>query len=135
MKIKKIIPGAGVMILIACFLCSFQYKQISTAGSADVKPTPGFPEEIMKIITNSCYDCHSGESQNQIAKTVMDFYKWNEYKTSKQINLLTKIGEVISEKSMPPKKYLDKNPEKSLTEEQIKMFSKWAEEESSKLTK
>jgi len=84
MKIKDIIRGTGIIILIACFLCSFQYKQINMAGSADVKPTPGFPEEIMKIITNSCYDCHSDESQNQIAKTAMNFYKWNEYKTAKK---------------------------------------------------
>jgi hypothetical protein len=69
-----------------------------------------------------------------MAKNVLDFYKWNEYKTAKKVNLLNNIDEVITEKSMPPKKYLDKNPEKILTEEQIKLFSKWAEEESNKLT-
>jgi len=134
MKIKNIIPRVSIIILIACFLCSFQFKQNCPAGSADVKPTPGFPEEIMKIITNSCYECHIGESQNQMAKNVLDFYKWNGYKTAKKVNLLNKIDEVITEKSMPPKKFLDKNPEKILTEEQIKLFSKWAEEESNKLT-
>jgi len=43
------------------------------------------------------------------------------------------MDEAINDKSMPPKKYLDKNPEKILTEEQIEVFSKWAKEESDKL--
>jgi molybdopterin-biosynthesis enzyme MoeA-like protein len=123
MKIKKLIPGAGLIILGTLLL----------SVSLDIKPTPGFPEEIMKIVVNSCYECHSGDSQNQIAKTVLDFYKWNEYKTARKVNLLSKMDEAIQDKSMPPRKYIDKNPDRVLTEEQIELFSKWAEEESDKL--
>jgi len=44
-------------------------------------------------------------------------------KLQKKVNLLAKVDELINDKSMPPKKYLDRNPEKSLTEEQIEMLS------------
>lgn len=133
MKVGEFISRTGLVILIASLLCGFQYMRIHSGDSLDIKPAPEFPDEIMKIVINSCYDCHSGESESQIAKTVLNFYKWDEYKTSKKIQLLSKMDEEINDKSMPPKKYLDKNPEKILTQEQIEVFSKWAREESDKL--
>jgi len=133
MKIKKIIPGTILIILTSVLLYSFQFKLIQTSDSKDIIPTPGFPEEIMKIVTNSCYDCHTSNSQNKMASIAMDFLKWNEYKTSKKVNLLNKIYEEVSGRNMPPSKYLDKFPDKVLTEDQIKLLSEWAKEESQKL--
>jgi hypothetical protein len=133
MKVRRYILRVSLITLIACLLCSFQIARIRSLGLLDIKSTPGFPEEIMKIVINSCYDCHSDETQSQIAKTVLDFEKWNDYKTSKKVQLLSKMDELINEKSMPPKKYLNQNPEKILTQDQIDLFSKWAKAESDKL--
>jgi len=133
MKVIQFFFRISLVLLLASLLCSFQYMRIHSRGSLDIKPIPGFPEEIMKIVINSCYDCHSTESESQMAKIILDFYKWDEYKTSKKVQLLNKMDEAINDKIMPPKKYLDKNPEKVLTDEQIELFSKWAKEESDKL--
>jgi molybdopterin-biosynthesis enzyme MoeA-like protein len=132
MKTKKIIIGAGLIILISVFLYAFNLKQIQPSGSSGIDSIPGFPEEIMKIVTNSCYDCHTSNSQNKMASFALDFLKWNEYKTSKKANLLNNMDEKVTEKSMPPQKYLDKFPDKVLTEDQIKLLSQWAKEESQK---
>lgn len=133
MKAGKYIFWASLMILATCLLSGFQNARIRSGELLDIKLAPGFPEEIMKIVTNSCYDCHSSETQSQIAKTVLNFDNWNDYKTSKKVQLLSKMDEEINEKSMPPKKYLNQNPEKNLTQDQIDLFSKWAKEESDKL--
>ena len=133
MKFVRYIYGVSLIILTICLLYGFQDAGIQSGELLDVKPAPGFPEEIMKIVINSCYDCHSGETQSQIAKTVLNFDNWNDYKTSKKVHLLGKMDEAINEKSMPPQKYLKQNPEKILTQDQIDLFSKWAKEESDKL--
>jgi hypothetical protein len=133
MKARKFIFGASVIILFSTLLCSFRYVNSRSEKSLDIKPTPGFPEEIMKIVINSCYDCHTGEARSPIAKSILDFSKWNDYKTAKKVQLLSKMDEVISDKSMPPKKYLDQNPGKSLTQDQIDLLSKWTKEESNRL--
>jgi hypothetical protein len=133
MKIGEIILGASLIILIASLSYGFHNKQSWQGGPVDIQPTPGFPEDIMKIVINSCYDCHSGESQNQKAKDALNFSVWNEYKTARKVELLNKMHEVISEGDMPPAKFLKNNPGKKLTEEQVSIISKWSEEEADRL--
>jgi hypothetical protein len=132
MKINKIIIGAGITILISVFLYAFNLKQIQPSGSSGIDSIPGFPEEIMKIVTNSCYDCHTSDSQNKMASFALDFLKWNKYKETKKAQLLNKIDGEVSEMNMPPKKFLELNPGKALTKDQIKLLSQWAKEESQK---
>lgn len=133
MKIGEIILGVSFIVLIASLSYGFHNKQSWEGESLDIKPAPGFPEEIMKIVVNSCYDCHTGESQNQMARDAMDFLKWNEYKIAKKVQLLNKMHEVIKEKDMPPENYLSRNPEKKLSKEQVETIIKWTEEEADKL--
>jgi len=129
MRLGEIILGVSFIVLIASLSYGFHNRDINEEKSVDVKPTPGFPEEIMEIVVHSCYDCHTGESGNQKAKDALDFLKWNEYKTAKKIQLLNKIQEVLTEEEMPPEKYLNSNPEIKLSEEQLETMTKWTEEE------
>jgi molybdopterin-biosynthesis enzyme MoeA-like protein len=135
MKIGEIILGASFIILIAGLSYGFHNKQSWEVEPLDIQPTPGFPEEIMKIVINSCYDCHSGDSQNKMAKNALNFSIWSEYKTAKKVQLLNKMHEVIGEERMPPGKYLNNNPDKKLTGEQVITISKWTDEEADKLLK
>ena len=133
MKLGEIILGVSFIGLIAGLSYGFHDRDINEGKSVDVEPTPGFPEEIMKIIVHSCYDCHTGESENQKAKNALDFLKWNEYKSAKKIQLLNKIQEVLTEEEMPPEKYLNSNPEKELSKDQLETITKWAEEETDRM--
>jgi len=120
-------------MLIAGLSYGFHNKHSLEDKAVDIQPTPGFPEEIMNIVIHSCYDCHSGESQNQQAKTALNFSGWNEYKTAKQVQLLTEMNEVIKEGNMPPGRYLTGNPDKKLSEEQVNLMTKWTKESADKL--
>jgi hypothetical protein len=133
MKIGEIILGVGFIVLIVSLSYGFHNKRFTEGRSADVEPSPGFPEEIMKIVVNSCYDCHTGESENQKAKDALDFLKWNEYKTVKKVTLLNKINEALLVADMPPEKYLNLDPEKKPSPEQVRMITKWTGEEADKL--
>ncbi len=132
MKTIKILATSGLIIL-AFLLFVFTERQPLNSEPSDIKVVQGFPEEVMKILTNSCYDCHSSGSQSKPASFVLDFMKWDEYNNAKKSPLLIEIDETVSEKSMPPKKYLEDNPCRTLSDEQIKLISKWTKEESAKL--
>ncbi len=133
MRLGEIILGVSFIVLIASLSYGFHDKEVNEGKSVDIEPTPGFPEEIMKIVVNSCYDCHTGDSENKKAKNALDFLKWNEYKTAKKIQLLNKMHDVLTEEDMPPEKYLNSNPEKKLSKEQLDTITKWTEEETDRM--
>lgn len=133
MRLGEIILGVSFIVLIASLSYGFHNRDINEEKFLDVKPTPGFPEVIMEIIVHSCYDCHTGESENQKAKDALDFLKWNEYKTAKKVQLLNKMHEVLTEEKMPPEKYLNSNPEKKLSKEQLETMTKWTGEETKRM--
>ena len=92
-----------------------------------------WPEEIVTLIKHSCFDCHSADAGNVKAKAALNFSKWEDYKLTKKISKLTEIGEKVKEKDMPPKKYLEKNPDAVLSDEEITLLSTWANAEADKL--
>jgi hypothetical protein len=135
MRTKKVFSLTGIFFLSFILIFAFNSRHKGVSGFTGIKNAPDFPKEIGDILTNSCYDCHATNSQNKMASLMLDFQKWNEYKDVKKANLLSKIDELVSEKSMPPKKYLESNPCKALNDDQIKMVSKWAKDESASLSK
>ena len=94
-----------------------------------------FPKKVTGILTNSCYDCHTTGSKAEKALEALDFKKWEEYKLTKKISLLTKICEVAEKGEMPPGKHLKQNPEKALSASDIKTICNWTKKESEKLIK
>jgi hypothetical protein len=93
----------------------------------------GIPEEIGAILTSSCYDCHSTGSRSEDALKAVQFDLWDDYRVTKKIGILGKMGEVIEEEKMPPKKYLDNKPDRKLTEAQKKQVLDWTKKESERL--
>ena len=94
-----------------------------------------FPKKVSVILTNSCYDCHTTGANAQKAVDALDFKKWEEYKLTKKITLLTKICEVVEKGDMPPGKYLKQNPEKALSASDVKTICNWTKKASEKLIK
>jgi len=93
----------------------------------------GFPEEVGAILTSSCFGCHNAEARSEDAKKAVQFDAWDDYRVTKKIGILGKMGEVIEEGKMPPKKYLENNPDKKLTEDQQKLLLDWTKKESERL--
>jgi mono/diheme cytochrome c family protein len=135
MRTRKIFFPAGIIFISTAMLLLFAQRYQRASGFPTVNHGQGFPEEILTIFTNSCFDCHTAGSQNKMANFALDFKGWDDYKDAKKAQLLIKIDKEVSEKNMPPKKYLERNPGKALTDEQVELISKWAKEESNNLSK
>jgi len=96
-------------------------------------PGPGFPEDVEKVLKASCFDCHSNNASSKKGKLALNFDKWGDYKTSKKVSKLNDICELVEENKMPPGKYLEKKPDRALTDAQKELICSWADKESAKL--
>jgi hypothetical protein len=67
----------------------------------------------------------------------MNFDKFTNgnYSKGKTISKLGKITKQLNKNKMPPKKFLDKYPDKKLTEDESKLILNWASEQSAILKK
>jgi mono/diheme cytochrome c family protein len=97
------------------------------------KQDAGMPEDVQQVFSNSCYDCHSAGSSNVKGKSKLNFSSWNELSAAKKVGKLESISEVVKSGDMPPARYLEKNPDKALSQESKDLLSKWIQEESKKL--
>ena len=124
----------GIRIVLTILLIqTVMMKGNTSAQSSD--PPADFPKKVSGILSNSCYDCHTTGAKAQKAVDALDFNKWEEYKLTKKISLLTKICEVVEKGDMPPGKYLKQNPEKALSASDVKTICNWTKKESEKLIK
>jgi len=97
-------------------------------------PSEGvFPDEISTILKTSCYDCHSTSKGSGRPLKALDFEKWDEYRLTKQIGLLGDIGKMVEKGKMPPRKYLEKKPDRKLSDAQKKLLADWTKQEADKL--
>jgi ABC-type proline/glycine betaine transport system ATPase subunit len=98
-------------------------------------PPAKMPDDVKAVVKNKCFGCHNTDSKNDDAKEDLDFKTFSELSKMKQISSYKKITEVLEENEMPPKKFLDRYPDKELTEDEKKILMKWAKAEAEKLVK
>jgi hypothetical protein len=128
MRKKNLIPGIIIILLFA--------STLSFATEKSTKPEESkLPDNVKAIIDRSCFGCHNSDSKNEDAKEKLDFKKLDDLSVMKQISAYKHIGEVIEENEMPPKKFLDKRPEKKLSEDEKKVLMVWAKDEANALIK
>lgn len=119
------------LVLIATFFA------LSTVVSGNDNPTKAstMPDNVKAVIEKSCFGCHNTNSRNEDAKEELDFKKLDGLSIMKQIGAYSKIGETIEKGEMPPKKFLEKYPEKKLTDEEKKLLLSWSKKEAEELVK
>lgn len=116
-----------VLIALAAFLFS------GTLITKSNQELDGLPDDINKIVEKSCYGCHNSDSKNEDARDKLSFDTFHELRKVKKITTLREIAEVLEEGEMPPKKMLEKYPDRKPTEAETTAMIKWAKEESEKL--
>lgn len=127
MKIKSFIPALTALFLFA--------SVVSYSNEKPKAATPEIPENVKAIINKSCFGCHNTDSKNEDAKEELDFKKLSDLSVMKQISAYKHIGETVEENEMPPKKFLDKRPDKKLTNEEKEVLMAWAKKEAETLVK
>jgi hypothetical protein len=119
------------LVIIASFFV------LSTVVSASDNPTKvsTMPDNVKAAIEKSCFGCHNTDSRNEDAKKELDFKKLDELSIMKQIGAYSEIGKTIEKGEMPPKKFIEKYPDKKLTDEEKDLLLTWSKKEAEKLVK
>jgi len=115
----------GILLVLAFTLMS----------SMNIKKADDIPDEVEKILDNTCYGCHTTGAKAEKAVNALDFKKWDQLKPTKKVGALNDIKEVLEEGAMPPEKFLNRYPEKALKEEDKETILKWVKKETAKLMK
>ena len=128
---KKNISLGILMFGLIAFLGAFTIQNKSYSPEITFISTEladeSFPEDVQKIFNVHCNDCHTSASKNIKSKGKLNFDKWDGLSMMKKTGKLNDVIKVVSEKKMPPEKYVNKNPDKKLSDEQIKVLTGWAQ--------
>lgn len=115
----------GLLILATCLLLP----------GFTAKPKAYFPKKVNAIIQEKCYGCHSAEGKSQKAKDKLMWDDLEKMEKGAQLEKIQAIQKVLEKGSMPPEKFLEKMPEKKLTDKETATMKKWADKTASKLLK
>jgi hypothetical protein len=129
---KKIAILFFVVVSGFAFFNFTSHPQISLNQTPDGE-TWAMPENVKTVIDNSCYGCHHSESKNVKGRLKLNFDHFGkEYSAVKSASKMKEILEVVEAGDMPPKKFLDNNPDKALTDDNKKLIADWAKAEGEK---
>lgn len=108
------------------------------------------PQDVEKILRESCFDCHSQEVRYpwysyvapvswlvsrdvRIGRANLDFSRWNELEKKEKIKLASEIGEEVDIESMPMPIYLVLHRNAVLDEGERQLILSWSEELAEKM--
>lgn len=104
-------------------------------GTDNPTKTKAMPDDVKAVIKNSCFGCHNTDSKNEDGKKELDFNKLDSLSKIKRISAYKEIGEVLEENEMPPKKFLERYPDKALSENDKKLLLDWSKKEAEAVVK
>jgi hypothetical protein len=110
----------SVTLTIVLFLLSYSIK-----AQNNTKPVASFPDDVNKIISGSCFGCHS-EKGGKLSKSKLNFSDWANYSPEKQKDKVKKMYTMMEKKKMPPKSAREKHPEIIPTPEQVAVIKSWS---------
>lgn len=112
---------------------------LSLTSGANEKPSKSQPanmsDEVKVVIEQKCFGCHNTDSKNDKAKEDLDFNTLDGLSKMKQISAYNKIAEVLEKQEMPPQKFLERFPDKNVTEAERTLLMDWAKKEAESLVK
>lgn len=132
-----------IVLLVAFIMIQFfpiDKTNPATNDGMDFIKIKNTPEPIANIIRNSCYDCHSNESQYPFYSSIqpfawvlkdhieegrkeLNFSTFATYDSKRQAHKLDEAAEQVEQKKMPLESYTLGHPDAKLTDEQRKLLS------------
>lgn len=120
----------SIALLVLLLAVAYPVAAIENGSRSAVPETP---KAVQAIIQKSCFGCHNSESQNDKAKEKLDFKAFDSLEHMNKIKALREIGKAVEEDEMPPKKFLDRYPDRALTADEKKALMDWAGNEAKTL--
>ena len=129
MKKMNVFAGLFLTFVFVTFVLMAAEKSTPT------KATDNMPDNVKARVDKSCFGCHNTGSQNEDAKEKLDFKTLDKLSRIKKIGKLKHILEAVEEGEMPPKRFLERNLDKKLTEDEVKILTEWTKKEATLLVK
>ena len=138
---KKLLIGF-IILFIAAQVIQPSKNQGNSGSPKDITYTVTVPEDVLAVLKNSCYDCHSDHTSylwfdhispvswwvaNHIktGKIELNFTEFGNYSAKKQLNKLKKIRQTVEKSQMPLISYTVMHPGAKLTDTQKNMLIEW----------
>ncbi len=131
-----------ILIALVVVVVGIQFVPVKRSNPEVVYDFDG-PAEVKAILKRSCYDCHSNETQwpwyshvaplswfvaNHVEEG-REHLNFSEWEALKQMTWFrSKIYEEVEEGEMPLKSYLLIHTKAKLSEDDLTVLKKWAEE-------
>jgi hypothetical protein len=120
MQKSRTLSGTFLFTLILIFLVV-----IKEAGAQQVvKSSTAIPDNINKILTNSCAPCHTSNG-GLMSKAKLNLTNWTQYSLEKQKDKANAIYSMLEQRKMPPKSVREKKPDLIPSKEQVALIKKW----------
>lgn len=149
---RKIIKLLFLFFLAVFIIIQFFQPEKNLGGitSDHIFEQENLPPEIKTILSNSCLDCHSNQTNylwyHKIApvswfinshiedgKKELNFSNWGQMDVFDQIGTLDKIRSEIEDKEMPLESYTLIHKKARLSDEQISIIATWIDQFSEEL--
>ncbi len=124
---------------------AIQFISMDIPAKIDSNPSEEIqaPKEIITILKRSCYNCHSSDVTKPFyyniapiswfvqqhvknGRKVVNFSNWNSYNKNKQFKVIDRLPKAIVIR-MPMPSYLWLHKESTLSYDEKKLLTKWAE--------
>jgi len=149
---KKILWIVLIVLLIGFVIAQFfqpekNYRERTEQHILEAENVPG---HIEKMLTNSCLDCHSNQTNylwfhkvspvswiinNHIVegKKELNLSEWGKQDVFDKLGILEDMVEEVEEGNMPLKEYVWLHPNAKMGEEEIAQLKEWSEKLSEEL--
>tara|TARA_R110002012_G_scaffold109650_4_gene253729 strand:- start:305 stop:781 length:477 start_codon:yes stop_codon:yes gene_type:complete len=142
----KIVKKILIALLVILVIMQFFGPDKNESDLEDIKPfltETNPPKEVLAILENTCYDCHSSNTTypwyNKITpvnywldghieegKEHFNMSAWNSYSLKKKDHKLDELIEEVEEGEMPLESYTYTHGDADLTETQREQVIEWA---------
>ena len=149
----KLIKKIMWLLVIALIVIQFFHpeKNISAGMSPNhISQKFLFPEDVKQVISTSCYDCHSNNTNYpwyfsvqpvawwladdiEEGKKHLNFDEFASYNLRRQYKKFDAIGDHIREDEMPPGTYLFIHRNANLSPEQKEKIIQWSEQRAAEM--
>ncbi len=150
---KKYLKIAGILLLITFIGIQFmptEYNLSDKISENDISIVLNVPDEVQNILTTSCYDCHSNNTNypwyNKIqpvsyfmeghikeGKEELNFNEFGSYSNRRKKSKFKSIISQIDDEEMPMFSYTIIHRDAILSEEDKETIKKWVTSELEKL--
>lgn len=145
---RKILRISGLGLLLALGAVQFVRSPRNAGlaeGPSSIVAIHQVPADVRRILSRSCYDCHSNSTKypwyaavqpagwwlnwhvNE-GKRELNFSEFAVYSGKRAVRKLNHVADEVRERHMPLKSYLLLHREAKLTDADIALVSNWAED-------